>query len=97
MDIYENISVNREIKNYLERTYKQPLVSAYLYKKEGMLVYNGIQIPVKCADYGVCTLETPSGESLVFQGGRRRKTRRMKSRRRMSRRMRSTRGRRVRR
>ena len=92
MDIYENISVSREIKNYLERTYKQPLVSAYLYKKEGVLVYNGIQIPVKCEDYGVCTLETAFGESLVFQGGRRRKTRRMKSRK-----IRKTRGRRVRR
>ena len=79
MDISENVSLNDDIRFYLEKTYKQSLVSAYLYKKEGVLVYNGIQIPVNCANTGVCTLETPSGETVVFQGGRRRKTRRRKT------------------
>ena len=68
---------------------------AYLYKKEGVLVYNGIQIPVNCANTGVCTLETPSGETVVFQGGRRNK---LSTRRRYikKRKMKSTRRRRVR-
>ena len=95
MDISENVSLNDDIRFYLEKTYKQPLVSAYLYKKEGVLVYNGIQIHVNCANSGVCTLETPSGETVVFQGGRRNNssTRRRKSKRRK---MKSTRRRRVR-
>jgi hypothetical protein len=95
MDISENVSINDDIRFYLEKTYKQPLVSAYLYKKEGVLVYNGIQIPVNCANTGVCTLETPSGETVIFQGGRRRRknTKRRKTKRRN---MRSTRSRRVR-
>ena len=86
MNIYENISVNEGIKRYLENKYSQPLVSAFLYKNEEILVYNGIQIPIKCSEYGVCTLETSVGESIVFQGGRIRKTRRRKTRRRKTRR-----------